>query len=223
MQPTITQTPSRVKKAENPDKVKAAFDRGVILKTVQSVYKLSATTNNFELFANLESSQGLSKFAGYSQNGRSPLTAEGYSLAFKIFLLGPDFSQINFVEAGTKSRLDAITKLYHTTQFEVKIGDDPLRKGFLSDIADPLPLIINPLLSSGSVPANTLTQPAVIPQPASSLENDRNLIRLPQEMETETKITFEFKTQDNNVGTLLADHIVIGKWALEENSKRRIR
>lgn len=217
-------TDTKDKKQMNPDKVKAAFDRGIVLKTVQSVYKLSTTTNNFSLFANLEPSNSDQSYAVYSTNGKSPLTADGYSLAFKVFLLGVDFAQPEYIKPdGSRTRLNAISKFLNLTTVEIKVGDDPLRKHILSDIIDPIPLIVNPLLSSGSVPANTLVQPGIIAQPASSLENERNMIRLPQDIKNDTKISFDFKLLYSQVGAELNDHLIVGKWSLEENSKRRIR
>lgn len=203
------------------DKVKSAFDRGVILKTLQSAWKFASADTNWSLFANMEAANSNTAYANYSNGGKNGLTNDGYSLAFKIYILGIDFAQPLFIGTdGARTVLDAMNKLIHLTSYEIKAGDDPLRKGMLSDIVDPLPLIINPILK-GTAPTGDWSTPGIIKQEASSIENERNIIRLPQNVTENTKISFDFKLLTGSVGAALVDHLFIGKWTIEENSKRR--
>ncbi|GBF49402.1 hypothetical protein LPTSP4_09150 [Leptospira ryugenii] len=210
---------TQAKKKKDP--VRDVISSGKLFDTKQSVFKYEAGSTRIILFGGEEVRKNYPGKALYNTNGKNPFDgAAGKTLGLKLYSFGPDFTPLNLAgPANDYAPLSALTKLLNQTKFKVTLGKDEVRSFLAIEAHDPLPQILGyQKVGNGISPSNETVAGWVYPE--GSIENERNIIRLPLNVEQGQTFSIIGTPEDGvTPGNTLVDYLLVGRlFVIEEKS-----
>jgi hypothetical protein len=204
-----------------PDQVRGIIAQGKLFDTKQSVFKYESGSNKIILFGGEETRKQYPEMALYSTTGKNPFEgANGQTLGLKLYSYGPDFAPFDYAGPDNDyAPLIALTKILNQTKVTITLGSDQIRSFIAIEAHDPLPTILGyRKVGSGVSPANVPVASVMAPQ--GSIESERNIIRLP--LNVNDGATFKIEGEMKNgvtPGTVLANHLLVCRlFVIEDKS-----
>ncbi|MCZ8156195.1 MAG: hypothetical protein O9264_08765 [Leptospira sp.] len=209
------------KELKKADPVRGIIESGKLFDTKQSAFKYKSGSTKIILFGGEEIRENYPGLALYNTSGKNPFDgSRGKTLGLKLYSFGPDFAPLDFAgSANDYAPLIALTKVLNQTKFTVTLGKDEVRSFLAIEAHDPLPQILfHRKVGAGITPSNE-TVAAILP-PMGSIEAERNIIRLPLNVNDGVNLKIEGSLENGvTPGANLVDFLLVGRlFVIEEKS-----
>ncbi|PJZ37394.1 hypothetical protein CH354_10055 [Leptospira levettii] len=206
------------------DLVRSVIEQGKLFDTKQSAFKWEETSSKFNVFGGEEIRKSYPEYALYNTSGKNPFDGnKGSTLGIKFYSMGANFEPFDLAGPNFDfAPLKALNKVLNLSKVKVTLGKDEVRSFFLAEAHDPIPQVINHLrVGAGITPANVTTA-AVLPPPGS-IENERNIIRLPLKLQDGLTLKFEGELLGGiQAGAALANTFLVARlFVIEEKSENK--
>lgn len=217
----VTEQAKKKKKSQGGDTVRSVIASGKLFDTKQSVFKYKSGSTKIVLFGGEEIREGYPGKALYNTSGKNPFDgASGKTLGLKLYSFSPNFEPMNYAGVNNDyAPLKALTALLNQTKFKVSLGKDEVRNFLAIEGHDPLPQILS-FEKVGSVVTPSNNTVAGYSNPGGSIENERNVIRLPLNVVQGQTFSVVGVPEDGvTPGAALVDFLLVGRlFVIEEKS-----